>query len=818
MNNQQMLKNYFRIAWRNVLKHRWHSLINIVGLAVSISTTIILVAIIKHESGFDKFRPDYDRIFRVYSEFSGVFEGFNRGVPGPTGPKIKRDFIGVESATSFMTLSSDVKVRSGDSKIDVFEGQSDIVLADEDYFRTLGGYQWLTANHKQNFIEPYQVVLSENKAKKYFKIKDARDAIGKQLLYFDSVQVTVSGIVKLPEQKSDFYFNDFISLATAKHPSMMGRVDLEHWASTNSNAQLFIKVLPGISPSHIAAQFQPLIDLYNQENDNPNWIYNYRLQPLSNLHFNAQLGIFDSSPWTPASRKTLGILLLTSVILIVIAIINFINLETAKATLRAKDIGIRKTLGSSRISLIAQYFGETSIITLFAILLSLAIADIASRYFVDFLPNGFSLNLLTVFHVYFILILWILVTTLAGLYPALIITKLKATEALSRKSLISKSKSPLRRSLIISQFCIAQLFIAGTLMVTKQINFLQEKNLGFSTTAILNIALPWKSDKAEKVLFVESLRQIPGVETLSVHDETPARNGWSSSTITYHKNDSTKQEVNVFRKFGDSNYIPFYKIELIAGQNYRTSDSLSELIINETYARQLGFDPVASALGINLHFTGKDLPVVGVVRDFNFKSLHNAVEPVALGYSSNYQMVSLKLASTDFNIAGIDRIVGETKANWTTYFPDARFKYEFYDETIAKFYAGERKMSKLLRAVTFLAIIISCLGLFGLVTFMAERRRKEIGIRKVLGATVSELVLLLTKDFVRLILIALIIATPVVWYLARHWLNGFAYRIDISGWLFVLTGILAMIIALLTVGLQSLSAALANPANSLRSE
>jgi ABC-type antimicrobial peptide transport system permease subunit len=627
----------------------------------------------------------------------------------------------------------------------------------------------------------------------------------------------VSGILKMPDENSDFYFSDFISLASARHSSLQDKIDLEHWANTNSSAQLFIKIKPGVSADQIESQFAPLIDLYNAENEDPSWIYNFRLQPLSDLHYNSKIGIFDSSPWPTANKSTLRILLLVSLLLLAIAIVNFINLETARATQRAKDIGIRKTLGSSRLALITQYFGEALLLTFSAIAISIGLADLGCRYFSEFLPTGFELDLFSVFGITTIILLWLSVSLLSGIYPALIITKYDATSAVSGVNLAT-GKSRLRHGLIIFQFVIAQFFIAATIFVSRQINHVLEKDLGFSTDAIINIGFPRQADKSTRMVFAENLANIPGIVQISTHDETPARRGWSSSTMTYLKDDSSKIELNVYRKFGDEKFIPLYDINLVAGQNFRTSDSLTELVINQTYAKQLGFSNEADAIGVTIELNDQKIPIVGVVKDFNFKSLRDHIEPVALGISRQCNMVSIKLASSDLSINGLDHIVESVEANWKQHFPNEEFQYAFYDEAIAKFYDGEKRIAKLLKAVTTIVILISCLGLLGLVTFMTERRRKEIGIRKVLGATSLRILYLLSGDFLLLILISLVIATPICWYFINQWLKNFAYHTNISWWVFFVTGLCSIMIALVTISSQGLKAALANPVDSLRNE
>lgn len=813
-----MIRNYFKVAWRTLLKNRWHSLINIIGLATSMSVCTVLFLLYQYESGFDRFRPDFDRLYRVYSDFSGVFEGVNRGVPGPAATKVKEDFSGVESATAFFTLYCDVQVPDESSSPRIFPAQQDVILADPDYFRTIGGYQWLSNNQEVAFTEPYKVVLASEKARKYFSIDNPLDAVGRTVIYQDSIQVTVAGIVDLPEERSDFYFKDFITLATAKDPLLANQIDLNEWANTNSNSQLFIKLTKGTQTSQIEPQFGPLDELYRANNPDEEWNHHYRLQPLSDLHYNSRLGIFDLSPWSTASRKALRILLLVSLLLMLIASINFINLETAKATLRAKDIGIRKTLGSSRLSLIFQYMGEAALLTLASIILAVTLADAGSKYFSDFFPAGFSLILLSWQNLIFFGLLWLIVTVLSGFYPAILISGFNATEALQSRAGNQMSSTGLRKGLIVFQFGVAQFFILATLIVGKQINFMLERDLGFNTEAIVVLNLPWKSGVPERRVFSEEVRHLPGIVESSLHQSPPSSRSFQSSLVDYENDQGEKIQTNVYRKEGDEHYIPFYGFKILAGSNFHAAENSGDVLINETYAHQLGFENAVDVLGVNLKIDDENLHVIGVVKDYHTATLDQAIDPVLMRYRNSTNTLGLKLAADDLNVTAIDRIMKQVESEWNQQFPGEEFSYSFYDEAIAKFYDSEKRTAYLLKSTTAMVVIISCLGLFGLVTFMAERRKKEISIRKVLGATVSGIVLLLSKEFIRLILLSLIIVIPLAWYFMDQWLANYTYHTTISPVLFILTGIFAMFIAFFTIGVQGLKSALIHPAEHLRSE
>lgn len=816
-----MWLTYLKVAYRNLLKQKIHSAINVTGLALSIATCTIVFLIVRHETSFDTFREDGDRIYRVYSRFTGAFKGTNPGVPGPTGAKIRNDFSGVESVTAFHTMVADVTINSESTQPREFKEQEDIIVADQDYFTTIGGYMWLSQNESSVFSSPFQVILTEDKARLYFGVEDPLQALGREVTYQDSLTCLVTGVVARPDEKTDFYFSDFISFPTIESSWLKNRIDLDNWSNTNSSSMVFIKLEEGVQLDRIKTQFDPLIDIYDESSQMPGWTFEFGLQSLSDLHFNQELRLFNNSPWSPANKKTLNILLLTALFLLLLAAVNFINLETAKATLRAKEIGIRKTLGSSRYSLIFQYLGEALLTTFLAIITSWILTEFALRFFEEFVPPGLSFSLLSTQTFVFFLSLLIAVSLLAGLYPAYVITRYRPIEALNSRLSKMDNKAMLRKGLIIFQFCIAQFLIVGTLVVMNQVKFMSEKDLGFETDAIVNIRMPWESDMGDRRVLTQKIRALSGVESVCVYDEAPIRNGWSSWLMGHEANGEMVQ-TNVYRKFGDASYVDFFDLDLLAGRNLLDRDSATEFIINNTYATTMGYDQPDLAIGNLLEVDGKKYPIVGVVADFHIAGLSSSIEPVAIGISKEHYSIGVKIpgaATEKKNVVGnLDLVLGNIESSWNEVFPEAEFSYRFLDETIARFYTSERKMIKLLSTATTIAIIISCMGLFGMISFMTNQRVKEIGIRKVLGATTENIVRLLSIDFVKLILIAILIASPIAWYFTSQWLNDYSYRIDLGFGVFVISGILAIIVALFTVSFKSISAAMANPVNALRDD
>ena len=546
---------------------------------------------------------------------------------------------------------------------------------------------------------------------------------------------------------------------------------------------------------------------------------NFRLQPLSNLHFNVDYGIFNSSP-PPANKSTLVSLAFIALFLLLLACINFINLNTAQATQRAKEIGIRKTLGGSRKQLIFQFLGETFLLTLFAALVSFFLADWLLRIFADFTPKGLDLDLIyNPVVIISIVLLLLLVTFLSGFYPALVLSHFKPVSVMKDQGFKDKGKASIRKFLTVFQFVIAQVFIIATILVGRQIHFLMNKDMGFKTEAIAYVNTPWKDpsmDKRQRLM--REIKEIPQVTNASLGGFPPA-SGAINATVTNYSDGEKEIRTELQLLHGDSNYLDLYDIELLAGRNLR-NDTVREFIINRTYAKQLGFENPNNVVGKFLKLGEDPYPIIGVMEDFHQRSLKSPIVPMALiGEWTGRRYASLNTIhfslKTDSDWASV---IATAEKAWKNTYPDADFEVNFIDETIQNFYTRERSTAKLLNWATGLSVLISCLGLLGLVIYTTERRRKEIGIRKVLGATLVQLNLLLCKDFMKLVGLAFLIAAPIAWWGLSNWLQDFAYRTSLSWWVFILSGAAMLFIALVIMSIKTLKTAMSNPVESLKTE
>jgi len=810
-----MIRNYFTVAYRSLLRNKFHAVINITGLAIGISACLIIYLIVSFELSFNKQTKDYERIYRIHSKFSGTFSGLNRGAPTAVAPYVRDNFSGVDKVTLFFIFGSEVKIISGSEEKELGR-QSEVAIAGPDYFSVFDMYEWV-AGSPEVLMQPHQTVLTESQAKKYFGEQKFESIIGKEVIYRDSLVTQVAGIVRDVPFHTDLSFTDFISAPTTQSSWLKENYNFDDWASTNSGTQIFIKASEGTTHETLTAQLPQLTKIYKEKSS---WdaVNTFNLQPLSDLHFNSETGIFDFSR-SAAHLPTLITLIFVAILLLVIAAINFINLETAQAVRRAKEVGVRKVLGSTQGRLIIQFLCEGLLLTLVAIALAIPLAELGLVSFDEFVPKGVELNLVEMLP--FLAFALFFIGLLASAYPAFVLSSFLPALALKNQAHAKSHQSRtafLRKALIIFQFSFAQVLIIGTLVVGWQIRYMLNKDLGFKKDAVIYFDTPWWEDTSKKGVFANELASIPEIAELSLSDSPPSANGWSSSTVKY-KDGEEEFSVNAFRKFGDVNYLKFYEIHLLAGRNLHVSDTVKEFIINETMAKSLGFETPEEALGKEIEYSETKMPIVGVVKDFHMKSLHAAIDPVMIANEmESFSCFNIRLSNQhqtgDDLKAGLDKI----ETAWKKVYPDVPFKHEFLDDTIKNFYHTEQRTAKLTNTAMALAIFISCLGLFGLASFTANQRTKEIGIRKVLGASVNQIVMLLSRDFILLVILAFVIALPISLFAATEWLNGFPYRTNLNAWMFVITALAAILVAFVTVSFQTVRAAGANPVESLRNE
>jgi len=816
-----MIKNYFKIAFRSFRKHKLFTLINIVGLSIGISAALVIYLIVNFDFSFDKFHPQGDRIYRVVSDFSFAGEAVNTsGVCGPLGNIVKTEVTGISLSAPFVTADFDVSINNGAKMPAKFKDEQNIVYADQRYF-DMFPYKWLAGSPKTSLNAPYQVVLTSAQAKKYFPLLSYNQVIGKQVIYNDTIRTTIAGIVQGFTQNTDLTFNSFISYATMYTDKNQAGM-LKMWDGTEGASQLYVKLADGTPPQKIEAQLAVLLKKYYPLTpENKGDIQTFRLQPLSDMHFNSKYGVYNGNP---ADKSTLYELMIIAAILLLLGCINFINLSTAQASQRAKEIGIRKTMGSTRAQLITQYLSETFLVTLLAVIIAVGLTPVILKLFDDFIATGIHADFI---HqpglIIFLLVLIIVVTALSGFYPAIILSGYKPVSVLKNQvNNSSQSRNAwMRKSLTVGQFVIAQFFMMATILVSKQIYFALHKDLGFKKDAIVYLNTPWKDNSAShRQVLVDKIRALPQVQLVGLGADAPSSESLNSSDAVY-RDGKNEVKTELYRKSGDENYIKIYHLKLLAGRNIAMSDSVSNLVINSTYMHIIGFTDPQKVLGRSIKFNGGRMwTIVGVVADFHQGSLHTAIKPMAIypDYKYSFRTIHIALKPETAVTDDWKKTLATIGTYWKETYPDDDYTPQFFDQDIAKFYTTEQHTATLLTWATGLSIFISCLGLLGLAIYTTNQRTKEIGVRKVLGASVTQIVTLLSTEMIYLIGLAFVIVTPIAWWGMNKWMQSFADRTTISWWIFALSGAGILLTAIFTSTFQTVKAAIANPVKSLRSE
>ncbi len=804
-----MFKNYFKIACRNLVRHKGYAAINISGLAVGIAACLLLFLVVSYELSYDKFQPNYKRIYHVVTQdkFSDGIT-YNPGVPVAALDALRLQIPGVLFACINSTYGSQVTVNtaqniSSDKK---FIEETGIFFCEPAFFQVFN-YQWLSGNAGV-LNEPNTVVLSKKIAEKYFG--DWHQAVNHFIRLDNAITLKVSGILQDAPLNTDFPLGVLISYETLKANGSKYNYANE-WNILSSNFQVFALLPENVNADNINGQLIKFSkDHYTGRG---NSVRTNSLQPLGDLHSDNR---FESTFGNHITNMSiLWTLSIIGIFIIIMACINFINLATAQAVGRSKEVGIRKVLGSNRSQLFLQVMGETLIVVIIACLFAVIIAALCLPYIKHFAFIEETLSLLNPQNLLFISLIAIVVTFLSGIYPSLVLSGYKPALALKNKITSAKVGGvSLRRGLVVTQFAISQVLIIGTIVAVSQMSFINHADLGFNKEAVL--ILTGSSDStfiAKLPAFKEKLLQTRGIQSVSFSSDAPSSdNTWATNFAFDHKED---EKFQLTLKFADEDYFKTYGLTMLAGKVYSKSDTIKEVVINETLLQKLNIRNANEAVGKDIRLgSGKWKRIVGVVKDFKTNSLKQKIKPLLLAERSEYYgLTSVKLISSD--ILGTQN---EIQSVWNQYFPEYAYTSNFIDEKVAKFYEQEEHLSVLYKIFAGIALFISCLGLYGLVSFMAVQKTKEIGVRKVLGASVGNIVYLFSKEFTILIAIAFVIAAPVAWFMMSSWLNDFQYRISIGIEVFVLAIIISILIAWITVGYKAIKAAIANPVKSLRTE
>ncbi|HLG38480.1 MAG TPA: ABC transporter permease, partial [Chitinophagaceae bacterium] len=799
-----MIKNYFKIAFRNLWKNKAFSAINIFGLAIGIAACIVILLFVFYEKSFDRMHTK--NIYRLdeVQNFEGMVQPQNVALSMyPMGPTLTSDFPEIKDFT---------RVRQA-NKLDLTYQDKRIffpsILYVDSTFLQLFDYEILKGDRKTILEKPNSIALTEESAKKLF---GDEDPVGKTVTKYvgDTIRFTVTGIMKDAPENSHLQFDGLASFSTIAGPRNM-----ENWGG--NWLVTYLELEKGTSIAALEKKFPAYLKKYMAESEG--WkFYTLFLQPLSEIHDSSADITHDYVNYKKFDKRYTYIFSVIAIIILVIACINFMNLSTARSAERAREVGIRKTIGAERFQLAGQFLGESVLLSLIALVIAIVIVKLSLPAISSLSQRELDLPLGNLPLLLLILGATVIVGLFAGLYPAGYLSSFKPIRVLKGSIQTGKSKSTLRNFLVIGQFTGAVLLIIGTVFAVRQLRYMQTKDPGFNRDQVMIIPLNRVTSGKYATLKQELLANTL-ISSVSASQQRLGNN-LHQSGMRFHGKGPVR-ELTSSQVVVDPDYLTLYKIPVIAGRNFTNdvSDNARAYIVNESMAKELlKDDPKASyetLIGKNYGFGGMDSTgfIAGVASDFNFNSLHHKIETLSIFCQKDwgYSEVSVRISGSKAKEA-IDHI----GSSWKKVNPDQPFEYSFLDEHFAEMYTADRAVSKVVGILAGLAILISCLGLFGLASYSAERRVKEIGIRKVLGASIQNITTMLSKDFLKLVVVSNLIAWPIAWFGVNRWLQDFAYRVAVSWWVFVVAAVIAVMIALFTISFQAIKAAIANPVKSLK--
>ena len=808
-----MIKNYFKIAWRNLLKYKVISSINLFGLTVGITSCLLITIFILNELSYDKYHKNADRIYRVTRSFNnqdGVVS-LNLSTIGPAfGYYMPTDFPEIQKMTRL--LENGITPLKYKEKL---FNEKNVFFADE-YLFDVFSVNVLKGNPRNALAEPYSVMLTEEAAKKYF---NDEEPMGKLIRFNNQINLKVTGIYKAFPSNTHMHPGMLISFTTLNDSLVYGEKNLRTSYSNNS----FFTYL--LLPQHyniknMEARFPGFVDklmIGEYGGKQPSKFTKLGLQKLTDIHLFSHSD-YEAEPNGDMSR--VYIFAAIALFILLIACINYMNLSTARSVLRAKEIGIRKVIGARKKELIVQFISESVLITCAAIIIAFALLYFSLPWLNKVSGQQLSINILMKWQVLLPLFLSpFFIGTIAGLYPALFMSSFQPIKTLKGLFKTGSSSISFRKVLVVTQFSISIILIITTVIVFQQLHYMQQKSLGFDKEHI--VVIPYNNSLNEKYeSFRTELLANSNFKDVCRTSRIPTGRLLDNMGAAILSGDSL-MPVTTDIKFVavDYDFIPAYRIKISAGRNFSReygTDTLS-YILNESAVKAIGWKSPQIAIGKDFRYGNTKGHVIGVINDFHFESMHQPIVPIVLVMFppsiTAFNNLSVKFSGNNTEVS-----LAHLENTWKKFLPEIPYEYTFLDENFDKLYQAEQRQGTIFTSFACIAIFIACLGLFGLSAFTISQRIKEIGVRKVLGANVGSITALLSKDFLRLVLIAAIIAFPVAWYAMNNWLKDFAYRINIQWWVFAVAAIAALLVALLTVSFQAIKAALANPVKSLRTE
>jgi ABC-type antimicrobial peptide transport system permease subunit len=793
-----MLQNYFKIAIRTITRSPSYTVINVSGLSLGITCAILIFSIIYYHLSFDNFHQNTERIYRFVTEQHRDQVSYVSSVPPAFGLAFRNDYTFGEKVARICNLSGHLLAIEENGNTKKFK--EDLSFAEPDFFQIFNFP--IVAGQSQNVLaEPNTAIISERMAKKYF---GNQSPLNKTFRFVNNIDFKIVGVLKDIPDNTDFRSEIYLSYSTiGKYSEWYGKEDA--WGGITTEIQTFVRLRPRVTTTEVETVLPAYVKKYRAESKN---VHHYKLQPIDDVHFNPQYqGVM--------SKTNLGVLGMIGLFLIITAALNFINLATAQAVNRSREIGVRKALGSARIQLFWQFTIETSVIVILSSVLAFCIAYAILPYVNTLFNTRVSLNpLADPSLILFIATLTICVTFLSGSYPGLILSGFKPVAALKGKlSDQDKGNFNLRRGLITAQFTIAQILLIGLIVIVYQLDYFKQTDMGFNQEAV--IMIPLASHDAKAKTLKDQFVQIPNVVKVTQCFAAPASNSQWGTLITFDNRTETEAFAVSF-KGADEDFISTFELGLVAGRNLWPSDTVREFLVNEVLVGKLNLSSPEEILGKTISMQGGEWqgPVVGVVRDFHDQSFRSAMNPVIFTTSlDNYNEYAVKI-----NMVDASTTLAALEKAWSAMYPEELYEYEFLDQQTARFYEAEQNILQLIQVFSFIALFIGCMGLYGLVSFMAVQKNKEIGIRKVLGGSIAHILWIFGREFFRLILIAFMLAAPFGWWIMSRWLENYEYAFDITWWVFAIEILIISFLCLLTIGFRSAKAALTNPVNSLRTE
>ncbi len=806
-----MIRNYFKVAFRNLWRHKFYSLINITGLAIGVACCLLITLFVVDELSYDKYHTKGDRMYRV--GFSGSLGGrdfVGATASSPTGPTLVQDYPEVESATRFRDRGSYL-VRYEDKTFK----ELGIVFVDGNVFETFD-FKLIEGNPASVLTEPNTAVITPGIAEKYF---GSEDPIGKTLRLDNSFDYRVTGVMDDIPRNSHFRFDIFLSMESLSE-SRNGQ-----WMSFNF--QTYIVLQPGSDPDALEAKFPNMIETYigpqveqylnitlDEFAEQGNRI-GFFLDPMHDIYLKAAV---DDELGTPSDIRYVYIFSAIAIFILLIACINFMNLSTARSANRAKEVGVRKVMGSLKRQLVNQFISESVLLSLFAFVLAIGIAYLALPTYNQLAQKQLLIPIANPLFILTILMGALVVGFLAGSYPAFYLSAFKPATVLKGNLKSGMKSSWLRNSLVVFQFATSIILIVATLVIYNQLEYVQNKKLGFNKEQVLVVEDAYALGN-QLVSIKEELKNEADIDNVTISGFLPDAKSDRNNNGYFPGHQPTSDNVFVIQTWRvDYDYLATMGIELVDGRNFAPefpSDSTA-IIVNETLVETMGWD---NAMGEIISRFSDDpnnpesYHIIGVVKDFHYNSLHENIGPLILHFGNSRGLMSMRLNAQD-----IPRAIRTVEDKWNSVANGQPFAYSFLDDRFNESYQQEQRIGKIAMAFSSLAIFVACLGLFGLAAFTAEQRTKEIGIRKVLGASVAGIIFILSKDFGRLIIVAFVLATPLAWYVMDDWLTSFAYRTNLSPVIFIIAGLTALMVSWLTMSYQSIKAARANPVDSLKDE